>query len=416
MSDVPFLLMMAVGVFALALIAAEGVLRWVPAARGAQTALLPGRQLSLDGLRGFLAIAVFCHHAAITWFFLLNGKWVLPPSRWLAHAGSSSVALFFMVTAFLFWGRVLDKGNRLAWTELYLARLARLLPLYVFALLAMLVLCFELSGGRLQLPLLVLAGQLGHWMLFTLIQAPELNAVAASTQMLAGVVWSLRYEWMFYLALPVLALLTGAWRALGAAVFGGGVLALLLWAGNPATFADWSRLLCFVGGIIAAWWVRRPALRALARGPVAAVFALLALGGEIAFFDSPFATVPLLGLSVFFVVVASGNELFGLLRLRAAVWLGEISYSVYLLHGLLLWLVFRHPRMAPIWQQVSLLTYCSTVLGLAMLLVAFASMTCIRIEWPGIRLGRSACLAWRIRRGGSLAAEMPAERSAATTD
>ena len=419
MSDVPFLLVMAAGAFALALIAAEGVLRWVPAARGVQTAQEVGRLVSLDGLRGYLALFVYVNHCSINWFWLQTGLWRRPPSQLIAHMGSSSVALFFMVTAFLFWGRVLDKGNKLAWTELYLARLARLVPLYVFAVLAMLVLCLGLAGWRLQVPPVDMLKGLVHWSIFTLLRAPDLNGIGTTSHMLAGVVWSLRYEWMFYLALPVLALLTGAWRALGAAVFGVGVLALLLWVGNPAAFADWNRLLCFAGGIIAAWWVRRPALRAAARGPVAALLALAALIGEVAFFDSPYDWKPLIGLTVFFTVVASGNDLLGALRSRAAVWLGEISYSVYLLHGLLLWLAFRNPLMAPLWQQLSLLTYGAAVLGLVVILVAFASMTCIKIEWPGIRFGRSVCLAWRswrIRKDAGLASELPSERSTAKTD
>jgi peptidoglycan/LPS O-acetylase OafA/YrhL len=40
----------------------------------------------------------------------------------------------------------------------------------------------------------------------------------------------------------------------------------------------------------------------------------------------------------FFLTVACGNSVGGLLRTRAAVALGELSFPVYLLHGIVLWL------------------------------------------------------------------------------
>jgi hypothetical protein len=40
---------------------------------------LPQRVVTLDGLRGFLAFAVFFHHSSIYHRFLLGGPWELPP-------------------------------------------------------------------------------------------------------------------------------------------------------------------------------------------------------------------------------------------------------------------------------------------------------------------------------------------------
>lgn len=397
MSDVFWLLLTATGVFALALLAAAGVLRWLPGAARAQRDRPAGRLASLDGLRGFLALAVFIHHAAITWFFLQSGSWASPPSRLLIHAGGTAVSLFFMVTAFLFWGRVLDRGNQLSWRELYIGRIARLAPLYLFVLALMLLICFARGGWQLAVPLAELAGGLGHWLLFTLLAAPDLNGFASTGNLMAGVVWSLRYEWMFYLALPVLALGCGAWRAWRAALFGVAALALLLCFINPAVFADPSRQLCFLGGFVAAHWVRAPALRALASGLAAAAVALVALGLVLTLSETPFAWAPQLGLTVFFTVVASGNDLFGLLRLRAAAWLGEISYSVYLLHGLLLWLVFRAATPG---ISLPIYAYCLCELALGVGLVIFASLSCVAIEWPGIEAGRSLCLRLRAMRSG----------------
>ncbi len=60
------------------------------------------RVATLDGLRGFLALAVFFHHAAIYHRFLLDGVWALPPSRFYALLGPVGVSVFFMITGYLF--------------------------------------------------------------------------------------------------------------------------------------------------------------------------------------------------------------------------------------------------------------------------------------------------------------------------
>ncbi|UYM62238.1 acyltransferase [Pseudomonas aeruginosa] len=67
------------------------------------SARLPAsRFVTIDGLRGYLAFFVFLHHSSIWYYYLKDGLWQLPPSRLYAHFGQTSVALFFMVTGFLF--------------------------------------------------------------------------------------------------------------------------------------------------------------------------------------------------------------------------------------------------------------------------------------------------------------------------
>jgi peptidoglycan/LPS O-acetylase OafA/YrhL len=49
---------------------------------------------------------------------------------------------------------------------------------------------------------------------------------------------------------------------------------------------------------------------------------------------------PLLLLSLAFGIIACGNTLFGVLAWPAARGLGEMGYSIYLLHGLVLFTIF----------------------------------------------------------------------------
>ena len=96
----------------------------------------PGRARisTLDGLRGFLALGVFFHHAAIYHEYLLDQQWRLPPSRFYSLLGQVGVAMFFMITGYLFWSRVVTERGRLDWLQLYIGRVFRIGPLYLFPL------------------------------------------------------------------------------------------------------------------------------------------------------------------------------------------------------------------------------------------------------------------------------------------
>jgi peptidoglycan/LPS O-acetylase OafA/YrhL len=57
-------------------------------------------------------------------------------------------------------------------------------------------------------------------------------------------------------------------------------------------------------------------------------------------FETAFAPAPLLLLSFAFAIIACGNSLFGALEWSPARGLGEVGYSIYLLHGVVLFVAF----------------------------------------------------------------------------
>jgi peptidoglycan/LPS O-acetylase OafA/YrhL len=146
--------------------------------------------LTIDGLRGFLAFGVFLHHAYIWFYFLKTGSWVKPESRLFTHFGQSAVALFFMITGFLYFSKVLNSKERAVdWLRLYISRCLRILPLYLFVMLVGALLMALMRHGVWLLPLAFPWDQRDFLELLT-----------------AGVTWTLAYEWKFYLALPIIAL------------------------------------------------------------------------------------------------------------------------------------------------------------------------------------------------------------------
>lgn len=388
-----------------ALATAALVLRLVPAARR-QMAAASSRLRTIDGLRGYLAVGVAVHHAVITWFFLQGQGWNVPPSRLMTHLGQSAVALFFMVTAFLFWGRVLDRRGRLDWLSFAVGRAWRLYPAYLVALAGVLGIVAVLSDFTLREPARALLRGLRAWLLFTYPAAPDLNGVQGTGRLIAYVPWSLPYEVLFYAVLPLAAML--AFRAPRPAVAAGcaAVLALLLAQAGWRWVFGWPVLASFLGGIAAAHAARHEALARAARRPLAAAIGLGCLVLTVTLLPTAYTWQATLLLGVFFTVVACGNSLWGALDRPAAAWLGEASYSVYLLHGLVLFMVLDRlggrldPARADAWL------FAALAMAAMVLVVVLASATALLVEFPGMAAGRrqSARLrarldARRVRRG-----------------
>ena len=107
----------------------------------------PPRFPTIDGLRGYLALAVFLSHSSIWYFYVHSGRWDVPPSNFYTHLGQSSVALFFMITGFLFWSKLLDgRARPIDWSRLYFSRLFRLVPLYLVSVACLIVVSLYTAG------------------------------------------------------------------------------------------------------------------------------------------------------------------------------------------------------------------------------------------------------------------------------
>jgi peptidoglycan/LPS O-acetylase OafA/YrhL len=97
-------------------------------------------------------------------------------------------------------------------------------------------------------------------------------------------------------------------------------------------------------------------------------------------------------LGIVFYLIISGSSVFGLLLTRPARRLGDISYGIYLLQGIVLYFVFTLEPIRVIALASPALHWI--VIGLcALLLMTLAAVTHHLIELPGIRLGKSVTAA-----------------------
>ena len=379
-------------------LAATRLLAGLDAPQGHRT-----RRLSqIDGLRGFLALAVFFHHAPIYHSFEMTGGWWLPRIRFFQTLGPLGVSLFFMITGFLFYGKLLDEGARPDWMRLYVGRLARIGPLYLVGLAIMLA-TIAAASPHLHVPPAGLAREIGTWLLLGYGRQVDINRYRDTWTLDAGVTWTLHYEWLFYAALVPLALvarLAGRWTP---GLTFAGLAACLGWAAvtPPSELPPTLPVLlsmflvgmsCAVAerrkGPFVERWKRPVAERRkgpfAVQGPIGSLLVLVLLGATFAWPGVySFATTVLLGAA--FALVVRGNTLSGLLTSRAAIRLGDISFGIYLLQAPALGTVFA---LAPVALKRSAPGFWVCVFAAAVLLVVMAALAHRLVERPGIAAGR----------------------------
>jgi peptidoglycan/LPS O-acetylase OafA/YrhL len=362
----------------------------------------------LDGLRGVLAAYVLLSHMAP---FAAVPAWVVQP---YCH-GEAAVDVFFIVSGMV----IVRSLEGFSYTALpfLVARLGRTFPVFlvVFPVAAAIQV---LPAGFAHMPWITAdspahsiwsEGWRPNWV-------PEIAAHLTMTHGLfpdgvlpdvwvsfLGPAWSLSTEWQFYLVIAALAGPLGRGR-IGSphlvAFFVGLAAAALFWriAGPPA--AQFSRAFLpnkaayFALGIASAALQRDPG-RAACRfyaTVLAVTLALCCTGGGTKLL-APLAWTVCLAAQIGFELTGL-RIVAGVLRARLLVWLGAISYSVYLVHapvqkllGISLAVLFggNAAWFTAVWLPGAILL----PLGLAWLLH-------IAIELPGQRWGKSAGLRLRM--------------------
>ncbi|SAL84179.1 acyltransferase [Caballeronia terrestris] len=217
------------------------------------------------------------------------------------------------------------------------------------------------------------------WILFTIPGAPNIN-MYPQTALINTVFWSLVYEWKFYLLLPLLAVFAKPRVQFALLAF----LALSIWCYSD-TQLEWF----FVAGCLAAAAVRWKPVSRLCCGPLGTAILVGCAGATLAWQPMVYSATGAALLFVPFVMIASGNSIFGFLTNPSARFLGLLSYSIYLLHN---WVLFLLSRVVNHFRSVAELTQPAYwALGALVVLstVAMAAFTYRYIELPFIQSNRT---------------------------
>jgi peptidoglycan/LPS O-acetylase OafA/YrhL len=333
-----------------------------PAAGGHAGGARPARWVALDGVRGIAVVLVMLFHAG-------TSMWV-DARMWLAQGGPLGVHLFFVLSGFLITMVLLDEADRRGGIDLrgFAGRRARrLLP----ALLALLLVLAALAAFRRRLEFGLIGSSAIYVLTFTsnwqrnqhafpMLESwfgPEgltvevLHTWSVAIEVHFYIVWAIslwlavRRHWSLrritvLTAVAVLAIVVGRIVA-----YCNGVTWLTLY------FMTWSRLDAPLVGALAAlgvragWLSRRPSRLTLAGTVGIVAFVAAAFLTDWRLRALPLGLYTALALvaaaTIAAVVVDPGSGLARALSWRPLLWLGTVSYSLYVWHYPIFWTVQR---------------------------------------------------------------------------
>jgi peptidoglycan/LPS O-acetylase OafA/YrhL len=309
-----------------------------------------GQLQSLTPLRGIAALWVVLYHYAAQYLPALRTDGFTH----LLDEGYLAVDLFFMLSGFVlthvYW-RVFTEPVRGSYGRFLLARVARLYPLHLFVL--SLFIATALASRMVEY------ATTGAYETVAIEGARSLTALVANLFMLQGLKaselswnypsWSISIEFIAYLGFPLA--LPWIWHARRSTKI---VLALVLVAVLAGLadlthddFDQWdgplALLRCMPEFLIGSLlytafegrsWMSLARRDSVLVGLVAVLVVLLHLG------VSDFLAI-LLFPALILAAVANEGRAAALLNAAPLVWLGEISYSLYLFHGLVQFVATR---------------------------------------------------------------------------
>ncbi|QEH44499.1 acyltransferase [Aggregatibacter actinomycetemcomitans] len=165
----------------------------------------------LESLRGIACAAVLMAHINM-YFYSWNNSYALKEFsssfKSSSYLGQSGVVWFFMLTGYLFWNMV--QSNSFDMNNFYIKRIRRLVP--VMIVLVLVVSIFDWVMGGTPIPNLEQLVKLLKN--FSFYFAGIHDTFYPEIVHRINNLWTLRWEWMFYLVLPLISTLCRSWLAL----------------------------------------------------------------------------------------------------------------------------------------------------------------------------------------------------------
>jgi peptidoglycan/LPS O-acetylase OafA/YrhL len=375
----------------------------------------PKHQLAfLDGLRGIASLWVLVGHA----MFLTGYKLMILAEPDLA------VELFIIISGFLMTYHYQARQQREPWMEpdtwktFWVRRFFRIAPLYYVCLAFAIYFGPDLWQARLDLATALPGGVAEQARYADRYLDQSLTNILMHVSFVFGATWthnfrtalpdwSIGLEMQYYLVFPFLMMLVlKLGRYAGMALIVGAMALAGSWLDRSGYVIGAYSMLPMKFHLFAAGMLMAMTLTVEAKwrwllilGAIAVIF--IPLGGG----RSPMHRGIKIGIVLGFLGLVYRDRLPQLLKWplglldyifsnRAARWLGDLSYGVYLLHLLFMlpvcgWLALSLPEMSPPLRFLSALALTS------LLTYGFAWLCYRYIEMPGIALGRRIASRWQ---------------------
>lgn len=342
------------------------------------------RDLQVDGLRALLAFGVMTYHFfGIYHIVFIDGTfnldWMHPLVKLL---GTWTVPIFFSITSYLFTQKVCNQDTYAVdwYWNLLIGRVFRLFPVVIFiCLIATIVFTITSEKSLLNSAL--------KSMTFGFVDVTANNA-NSEQGLIFGPQWSLHSEWIYYLSLPLIGLLLDKrvkpiwllFSLLSLVILSDGWFYFVHWNyGHPYMF--WA----FIPGIIIGHnQIKRFLSRYTDKTVIGILVVLLVVVS--AYVDQLKVKIPV--NTMFISVLLSRNALTKVLGCNVLRSLGETTYSIYLLHGVVqyIFIMWLFPpssaQRLPQWVWWSIATIQVTIT------VVLSRLTYELVEKPGISLGK----------------------------
>jgi peptidoglycan/LPS O-acetylase OafA/YrhL len=306
----------------------------------------------MEGLRGVAVLLVFWVHAH-TWFsgMLVPGSLARAASRFLAISGHTGVDLFFVLSGYLVY-RIAIEDTSGSIVKFWKRRLNRVYPVFL-AVFLLYLLADAVSGGEK----LHQDHMTPFW--YVLVNAALLPGIF-DIKPLVTVAWTLSYELAFYLAIPLLVrglrlaqwssrARVIIWLVLAAAYMGWRIASPgLHWPAVRFAPNSHVQLLMFVTGILVYEAGTLPRGRAAEWAGIGLWLGTFVAVDQIYKHEATlqvavWRTLSLFaGYPLFFIHALSGRGILQpLLTFTPLRWLGNMSYSFYLVHSMAIHFVAR---------------------------------------------------------------------------
>ncbi|MCK3654533.1 hypothetical protein A4G19_01725 [Pasteurellaceae bacterium Macca] len=303
--------------------------------------------LFIDAVRGFCALSILFHHAILSYYHAFYKQWqikITPPfpntimENVFINSGQASVALFFMITSFLFFSKFLFSENYFNATQFFKKRIYRIVPMYVVSVILIFILAIYLGIPKEYLTPKALLHILLRWLSFGYYPGHTITLEIQRDLINAGVFWTLIIEWKFYLLFPLLLAFCINVRSTLYTIAFCFILALGLFYANLIKLIDFVIINYFIIGAISALIYKTKSLKIdnILKSKMTSIIIISLFLFNFLYNVGSYSYLGNFCLGIFFIAVSNGNSCFKILSFKPLSFLGKISYSIYLLHGIIL--------------------------------------------------------------------------------
>lgn len=328
-----------------------------PSVVSASSTHVGGIRLDVQGLRAVAVLAVILYH--------VNGEWL--------KAGFIGVDVFFVISGFIITTLLTEPGRKVDLFAFYVGRVKRIVPAYavmftvvcVFSAYLFLPPDFDFFYRSLKSAALFASNhyfaEFGSYFSPKAEELPLLHT------------WSLAIEMQFYVFFPLLISCLPRSRRLP--MLSLIALVLFVWSGSQVLsgqqdklyFSLFARVPEFMVGAIVAIGARHTVISSPLSTFLGVLGAALLMVGFLFIDKGSFpgflSIVPCVGTAA--IIIARRGPITDLLSTRALVWLGGISYSLYLWH----------------WPVLAFIRYYTGQYELGLGWVAFALIASLALAW-----------------------------------